>query len=54
MKVAVVAGSRFHAFHLAHQLQRYDVLQGLYTASYVGGDELYVPSEKIFYNKIIR
>ena len=53
MKVAVAAGGRFHAFHLAHQLERYDVLQGLYTASYVCGDESYVPSEKIFYNKTV-
>jgi glycosyltransferase involved in cell wall biosynthesis len=53
MKVAVAAGGRFHAFHLAHQLERYDVLQGLYTASYTGGDESYVPEQKIFYNKTV-
>lgn len=53
MKVAVAAGGRFHAFHLAHQLERYDVLHGLYTASYNSGDESYVPSQKIFYNKTV-
>ena len=53
MKVAVAAGGRFHAFHLAHQLQRYDVLHGLYTASYKDGDEALVPSQKIFYNKTV-
>jgi len=53
MKVAVAAGGRFHAFHLAHQLNRYDVLHGLYTASYNSGDESYVPSQKIFYNKTV-
>jgi glycosyltransferase involved in cell wall biosynthesis len=53
MKIAVAAGGRFHAFHLAHQLQRYDVLHGLYTASYRQGDELQIPSQKIFYNKTV-
>ncbi|MBM3894429.1 glycosyltransferase family 4 protein [Candidatus Dependentiae bacterium] len=53
MKIAVAAGGRFHAFHLAHQLQRYDVLHGLYTASYRQGDENYVPEQKIFYNKSV-
>lgn len=53
MKVVVAAGGRFHSFHLAHQLQRYDILQGIYTASYAVGDEQLVKPEKIFYNRMV-
>ncbi|MFH1461373.1 MAG: glycosyltransferase family 4 protein [bacterium] len=42
MKVVIAAGGRFHAFHLAHQLEKRDVLKKLYTASYTNKDKAYV------------
>lgn len=45
MKVVITAGGRFHAFHLAHQLEKRNALKKLYTASYTKKDEDYVSSK---------
>ena len=42
MKIVVAAGGRFHAFYLAYQLEKRDVLQRLYTGSYIEKDKNYV------------
>lgn len=42
MKVSIIAGGRFHAFHLAHQLQLHNALEKLYTFSYAKHDQHYV------------
>lgn len=42
MKVVVSAGGRFHAIHLAHQLQRRNLLKKLYSFSYTRSDKAYV------------
>ena len=42
MKVVVAAGGRFHALHLAHQLEKRGVLKKLYTAGYTSKDKDYV------------
>lgn len=45
MKVVIAAGGRFHAFHLAHQLENRNVLKKLYTASYTKKDKNYISPE---------
>lgn len=47
MKVSVIAGGRFHAFHLAHQLIKHNALHKLYTFSYTKKDASYVPTKYI-------
>lgn len=42
MKVIVSAGGRFHAIHLAHQLQRHNLLKKLFSFSYADSDKNYV------------
>ena len=42
MKVAIAAGGRFHALHLAHQLEKRNCLEKLYTFSYTKQDKDYV------------
>ena len=44
MKVAVAAGGRFHALHLAHQLECHGALAALFTASFRPSDKKYVTS----------
>ena len=47
MKVIVSAGGRFHALHLAHQLEKKGHLERLYTAAYKKSDISYVNSKKV-------
>lgn len=42
MRVVIAAGGRFHALHLAHQLEQRNALKRLYTASYTKNDKNYV------------
>lgn len=42
MKVIISAGGRFHALHLAHQLEKEGHLQCLYSAAYQKTDQQYV------------
>ncbi len=42
MKVAIAAGGRFHAFHLAHQLAKRNSLKRLFTFCYTKQDKSYV------------
>ncbi|MBU4269750.1 glycosyltransferase family 4 protein [Candidatus Dependentiae bacterium] len=50
MKVVIAAGGRFHAFHLAHQLEKIGVLKRLYTGSYSDIDKKYVSKKFIINN----
>ncbi len=50
MKVVIAAGGRFHAFHLAHQLERFGILKRLYTGSYSDIDKKYVSENFIINN----
>ena len=45
MKISIIAGGRFHAFHLAHQLIKHNMLHKLYTFSYKTKDSDYVPEK---------
>ena len=47
MRVVISAGGRFHALHLAHQLEKRGMLECLYTASYTRSDQSYVSSNKV-------
>ncbi|MBT4594422.1 glycosyltransferase family 4 protein [bacterium] len=47
MKVVVAAGGRFHALHLAHQLERLNVLHSLITHSYETKDRDYISRKKV-------
>lgn len=42
MKISIIAGGRFHTFHLAHQLEQRDSLAKLYTFSARTNDSSYV------------
>jgi glycosyltransferase involved in cell wall biosynthesis len=42
MKVVISAGGRFHAIHLAHQLQKYNLLSRLFSFSYRKSDAKYI------------
>ena len=49
MKVTQITPGRFHHFHLARQLQKYDLLDSLYTGypKFKLKDEQGIPQEKI-------
>ncbi|MBD3272847.1 glycosyltransferase [Candidatus Dependentiae bacterium] len=50
MKVVIAAGGRFHAFHLARQLEKRMALKKLYTGSYTNKDSDYVNQKFIEQN----
>jgi glycosyltransferase involved in cell wall biosynthesis len=50
MKVVVAAGGRFHALHLAHQLEKRDALKKLFTTAYDTTDQSYVSSRFVSHN----
>ncbi len=50
MKVVIAAGGRFHAFHLAHQLEKRNALKKLYTASYTKKDVNYISPKFVVKN----
>lgn len=47
MKVVIAAGGRFHAFHLAHQLEKRNALKKLFTFSYAKQDQKYISKNLI-------
>jgi glycosyltransferase involved in cell wall biosynthesis len=47
MKVVIAAGGRFHALHLAHQLEKRDALKKLFTFSYTSSDKNYISSNLV-------
>lgn len=47
MKVIISAGGRFHALHLAHQLEKQGHLQCLYSAAYQKTDQHYVNKKHV-------
>ncbi len=47
MKVVVSAGGRFHAFHLAHQLEKRNALKKLFTFAYTKKDKNYISSKLV-------
>jgi len=47
MRVVISAGGRFHALHLAHQLEKRNALVRLYTTAYTNDDKKYVSSDKV-------
>ena len=47
MKVVVAAGGRFHALHLANQLEKRDTLKKLFSFSYTKKDESFVSKELV-------
>jgi glycosyltransferase involved in cell wall biosynthesis len=47
MKIAIAAGGRFHAFHLAHQLYKRKSLKKLFTFSYTKADNVLLPFELV-------
>jgi glycosyltransferase involved in cell wall biosynthesis len=51
MKVVIAAGGRFHAFHLANQLEKRNALKKLYTASYTKKDSNYISTKFVEKNK---
>ena len=51
MKVVVAAGGRFHAMHLAHQLERLEVLHALITHSYETKDRSYISRDKVIHSR---
>ena len=52
MKVILSAGGRFHALHLAHQLQKQGHLKTLYSAAYEQADSAYVNPKNVCLYKI--
>jgi glycosyltransferase involved in cell wall biosynthesis len=53
MKVVIAAGGRFHAFHLAHQLEKRNALKKLFTFYYTKTDSNYVSSNLVLNNNFI-
>lgn len=47
MKISIIAGGRFHAFHLAHQLEKQHCLSKLYTFVYTQQDHKYLPTSQV-------
>ena len=47
MNVVVAAGGRFHAIHLAHQLERFHVLKQLFICGHRSKDSTYVSSSLV-------
>ena len=54
MKVIVSAGGRFHALHLAHQLNKKGHLNRLFTNSYTKMDKGYIPAQLVTNNKLLQ
>ncbi|MFC1894500.1 glycosyltransferase family 4 protein [Candidatus Dependentiae bacterium] len=53
MKVAIAAGGRFHALHLAHQLEKRDALKKIFTFSYTKSDRNYISRNLVYNNNLI-
>jgi glycosyltransferase involved in cell wall biosynthesis len=53
MKVVIASGGRFHAFHLAHQLEKRNSLKKLFTFYYSKSDSNYVSPEFVWNNRFI-
>ena len=51
MKVAIAAGGRFHALHLAHQLEKRNYLKKLFTFGYTKNDRDYVSNNLVCEHK---
>ncbi|MBD3231369.1 glycosyltransferase [Candidatus Dependentiae bacterium] len=51
MKVVIAAGGRFHALHLAHQLEKKNYLEKLFTFGYTTRDKEYLPAKFVCEHK---
>lgn len=54
MKVVIAAGGRFHAFHLAHQLEKRNALKNLFTFAYSKKDQNYISSNLVLNNNFCK
>ena len=54
MKIVVAAGGRFHALHLAHQLEKKNVLKKLFTTCYSKQDKEYVSNSLVCNNNFLK
>jgi len=50
MKVVIAVGGRFHALHLAHQLEKRNILKKLFTTAYTSADQAYVSQSLVAHN----